>query len=140
MVFRCLRFPPKHERRNSTLLLWYLKSICFRSFLRGNRRHHKTISFKETGSQKKLSNFAKLQFSSDKIYSCTPKKSIWHLAIQQNWCFGQFSHWRIEVWKRQIDKCTLSFWMLICTERSVLNKLIWIHILVVWSIGDSGFF
>ena len=25
-------FPPKNERRNSTVLLWYLRSTCFRSF------------------------------------------------------------------------------------------------------------
>ena len=25
-----------------------------------------------------------------------PKKNIWHLAIWQNWCFGQFYHSKIE--------------------------------------------
>ena len=31
----------KNERRNSTSLLWYLKSTCFCSFFGGNRRHQK---------------------------------------------------------------------------------------------------
>ena len=39
-------------------------------------------------------NFTKLLFLNDKIYSYT-KKTIWHLAIWQNWCFGQFYHSKI---------------------------------------------
>ena len=39
-------------------------------------------------------NFTKLQFLNDKIYSYT-KKTIWHLAIWQNWCLGQFYHSKI---------------------------------------------
>ena len=35
-----------------------------------------------------VSSFPKLLLN-DKIYSYT-KKTIWHLAIWQNWCFGQF--------------------------------------------------
>jgi hypothetical protein len=35
------------------------------------------------------------QFLNDKIYSYT-KEAIWHLAILQNWCFGQFYHSKIE--------------------------------------------
>ena len=31
--FWCLQFPPKNERSNSTLLLWYPRSTCFCSFL-----------------------------------------------------------------------------------------------------------
>ena len=31
----------KKERKNLTLLLWYLKSTCFRSFFWGNRRRQK---------------------------------------------------------------------------------------------------
>ena len=42
--FWCLRFPPKNEQRNLTLLLWYLKLTCFHSFFGGNRRHQNTIS------------------------------------------------------------------------------------------------
>ena len=44
MVFRCLRFLPKNERRNSTLLLWYLMLTCVRSFFVGNQRHQKNTS------------------------------------------------------------------------------------------------
>jgi hypothetical protein len=28
-------------------------------------------------------------------FTVIPKKAIWHLAIQQNWCFGQFYHSKI---------------------------------------------
>ena len=42
--FWCLLFPPKNEQKNFTLLLWYLKLTCFRSFFGGNIRHQKTIS------------------------------------------------------------------------------------------------
>ena len=37
-------FPPKNERRNSTLLLWYLRLTCFRSFFGENWRHQKDVS------------------------------------------------------------------------------------------------
>ena len=37
-------------------------------------------------------NFTKLQFLNDKIYNYT-KKTIWHLAIWQN--FGQYYHSKI---------------------------------------------
>ena len=37
-------FCPKNERSNLTLLLWYLRSTCFRSFFGGNRRPQKNIS------------------------------------------------------------------------------------------------
>ena len=37
----------------------------------------------------RVSSFPKM-FLNDKIYSYTKKKSIWHLAIWQNSCFGQF--------------------------------------------------
>ena len=47
-------------------------------------------------TQKKMSNFLKLQFLNDKIYNFT-KKDILCLAIWQNWCFGQFYPSRIEV-------------------------------------------
>ena len=44
-----------------------------------------------------LINFAKNQFLNDEIYSYLYKiKDIWHLAIWQNWCFGQFYHSKIE--------------------------------------------
>ena len=32
----------------------------------------------------------------DACIACIPKKVIWHLAIWQNWCFGQFYHSKIE--------------------------------------------
>ena len=35
---------PKTERKNATLLLWYLKSNCFRSFFGRIERHQKDIS------------------------------------------------------------------------------------------------
>ena len=41
----------------------------------------------------RVSSFPKL-FLNDKIYIYT-KKTIWHLAIWQNWCFGQFYHSKI---------------------------------------------
>ena len=34
-------FPPKNERTSSTLLLWNLRSTCFRSFFGRNWRHQK---------------------------------------------------------------------------------------------------
>ena len=34
-------------------------------------------------------------FLNDKLYNYTQKKTIWHLAILQNWCFGQFYHSKI---------------------------------------------
>ena len=37
-------FPPKNKRTNSTLLLWNLRSTCFRLFFGGNWRHQKDIS------------------------------------------------------------------------------------------------
>ena len=40
------QFPPKKEQTNSTLLLWYLRSTCFRSFLEEidvPRNHFKII-------------------------------------------------------------------------------------------------
>ena len=40
MVFWCLWFPPKNERTNSTLLLWFLIS---NSFFGVNQRHQKTF-------------------------------------------------------------------------------------------------
>ena len=36
-----LTFLLKNERTNLTLLLWYLRSTCFRSFFGGNWRHQK---------------------------------------------------------------------------------------------------
>ena len=35
---------PKNEQMNSILLLWYLRSTCFRSFFGRNWRHQKDIS------------------------------------------------------------------------------------------------
>ena len=35
---------PKNERMNLTLLLWYLRLTCFRSFFGRNWRHQKDIS------------------------------------------------------------------------------------------------
>ena len=35
---------PKNKQMNSTLLLWYLRSTCFRSFFGRNWRHQKDIS------------------------------------------------------------------------------------------------
>ena len=40
--------------------------------------------------QKRLSNFCKLQFSIDEIYLYIKKKTIWHIGIWQNRCFGHF--------------------------------------------------
>ena len=40
----------------------------------------------ENLTKQKIRNFSKLQFLNDKMY----KKAIWHLAVWQNWCFGQF--------------------------------------------------
>ena len=44
MVFWGYQFPPKNQRTNSTLLLWYLRSTCFRFFLGRNWRHQKDFS------------------------------------------------------------------------------------------------
>ena len=44
MFFWGHRFPPKNEWTNLTLLLWYLRSTCFRSSFGGNWRPKKTIS------------------------------------------------------------------------------------------------
>ena len=38
------KFLPKNEQTNLTLLLWYLRSNCFRSFFGRNWRHQKDIS------------------------------------------------------------------------------------------------
>ena len=32
-------------------------------------------------------------------FTVIPKKTIWHMAIWQNWCFGEFYHSTIEVLK-----------------------------------------
>ena len=43
------------------------------------------------------------QFLNDKI----PKKAIWHLAIWQNWCFGQFYHSKIGKQKLSLSQFSL---------------------------------
>ena len=66
MVFWGHQFPPKNERTNSTLLLWYLRSTCFRSFFGGNRRAQKSlgneVTFKDYGRNFKLGIFFCLFF------------------------------------------------------------------------------
>ena len=47
-------------------------------------------------TQIKLSNFSKLEFLKHEFCSNTDE-TIWHLAIWQNWCFGQSYQSRIEV-------------------------------------------
>ena len=54
-------------------------------------------------------NFTKVQFLNDKIYSYT-KKTIWHLAIWQNWCFGQFYHLKFSFGKEDTLIILLSAW------------------------------
>ena len=53
-------FPPKNERTNSTLMLWYLRSTCFCSFFGGNRRSPKNnfeINWPLKGANKELWGF-----------------------------------------------------------------------------------
>ena len=38
-------------------------------------------------------------------FTVIPKKAIWHVAIWQNWCFGQFYQSRIEV----LQNCSAFF-------------------------------
>ena len=60
--FCCLWFPPKIERRNSTLLLWYLKWLVFIHFLEEieDTKKHFDIIWPLTGSIKKLPKCWKL--------------------------------------------------------------------------------
>ena len=68
-------FPPKNERTNSTLLLWNLRSTCFRSFFGGNWRHQNTFRNYLTFSQWKSNQkniFVELIFFSKNLLPVDP--------------------------------------------------------------------
>ena len=93
-----LEIKTKNKRYYLTFVLSVARFFCFKFSLKTLR----FTSHQRNWQIKKLSNLSKLQFLNDKIYNCT-KRNIWHLAIWQNWCFGQFYCLEIKVSLERIE-------------------------------------
>ena len=63
-------------------------------------------SLKKACHQRKLTQTKCLLFNF-RVIKVIPKKAIWHLAIWQNWCFGQFYHSKIEKQTRSLSQFSL---------------------------------
>ena len=74
-----LTFLSKNKQMNSTLLLWYLRSICLCSFFRRNWRHQKDIS-KLTDLQRKTKVATKIE----KLKNATYLHSVFVIHFYEN--------------------------------------------------------
>ena len=90
MIFWGHRFPPKNERTNSTLLLWYLRLTCFRSFFwrkSNDPKNHFEINWPLVKSNFFVHFFGRIEDKYQKDISKLIDLYFYSAAIYKSWSF-----------------------------------------------------
>ena len=106
--------------------------INFHELLKETLSH---IFSHETDDPKRADQFCKTSILECLIEFRIIPKNNWHLAIWQNWCFGQFYYSRIGQFDTsQFDKIELVFWSILIIQEWTNLRTGNLEKIVFWSI------